>query len=109
VAHAAGFEATHINHLGLSGKPGWALAERIVKDEFAFVTNNRADFLRLFGKMELHPGLIVLVPNATPALQRALFEAALQFLGQRDLINVVIEVSMHGKAVRCVEFQLPAR
>jgi hypothetical protein len=22
VAHGAGFEATHVNHLGLSGKPG---------------------------------------------------------------------------------------
>ena len=23
VAHAAGFDATHVNHLGLSGKPDW--------------------------------------------------------------------------------------
>jgi predicted nuclease of predicted toxin-antitoxin system len=29
VAHAAGFEASHVNHLGLSGKPDWELAERI--------------------------------------------------------------------------------
>jgi predicted nuclease of predicted toxin-antitoxin system len=34
VAHAAGFEATHVNHFGLSGRPDWALAERITKDEF---------------------------------------------------------------------------
>jgi predicted nuclease of predicted toxin-antitoxin system len=33
VAHGAGFEATHVNHLGLSGKPDWELADRIVKDE----------------------------------------------------------------------------
>jgi predicted nuclease of predicted toxin-antitoxin system len=26
-AHRAGFEATHVNHLGLSGKPDWELAE----------------------------------------------------------------------------------
>jgi hypothetical protein len=31
VVHAAGFEAMHVNHLGLSGKPDWELAERIVK------------------------------------------------------------------------------
>ncbi len=24
VAHAAGFEANHVNHLGLSGQPDWA-------------------------------------------------------------------------------------
>lgn len=58
VAHGAGFEAAHVNHLGLSGKPDWELTERIVKDEFTFVTNNRLDSLRLFGKMELHAGLI---------------------------------------------------
>jgi len=52
------------------------LADRIVKGEFTFVTNNRMDFIRLFGKMELHAGLVILVPNAAPALQRAPFEAA---------------------------------
>ena len=44
VAHGAGFEATHVNHLSLSGKPDWELAERIVEDEFTFVTHNRVDF-----------------------------------------------------------------
>ena len=57
VAHGAGFEAAQVNHLGLSGKPDWELAARIVKDEFTFVTNNRVDFVWLFGKMELHAGL----------------------------------------------------
>ncbi len=107
VAHDAGFEATHVNHLGLSGQPDWALAERIINDEFSFVTNNRVDFLRLFGDMELHPGLIVLVPNLVPALQRALFEAAIRYLAGRDLVNIVIEVTLDGKVVRCVEYQLP--
>jgi len=45
VAHGAGFEATHVNHLGLNGKPDWELAERIAEDEFTFVTNNRIDFI----------------------------------------------------------------
>jgi len=80
VAHAAGFEATHVNHLGLSGQPDSALGERISEDEFTFVTNNRADFIRLFGRMELHAGLIIIVPNVVPALQCALFEAAIQYL-----------------------------
>jgi len=107
LAHAAGFEAVHVNHLGLSGRPDWALAERIIEDEFTFVTNNRADFIQLFGKIELHPGLIVLVPNLVPALQRALFQAALQYSAQRDLVNTVVEVRLEGKTVRCVEYPLP--
>jgi predicted nuclease of predicted toxin-antitoxin system len=109
VAHGAGFEASHVNHLGLSGKPDWELAERTVNDEFTFVTNNRADFLRLFAEKELHGGLIVIIPNVVPALQRALFRAAIQYLGRRDLINAAIEVSLDGNEVRCVEYELPRR
>jgi hypothetical protein len=58
----------------LSGQPDWVLAERIIEDEFTLVTNNRGDFIQLFRKMDLHPGLIVLVPNVVPALRRALFQ-----------------------------------
>ena len=107
VAHAAGFEATHVNHLGLSGKPDWELADRIVKDEFTFVTNNRVDFLRLFLKIELHSGLIVIVPNVTPALQGALFGAALRYATGRNLINAVVEVDSLGGAVHCREYPWP--
>jgi hypothetical protein len=71
VAHAAGFEAMHVNHL--------------------------------------YAGLIVLVPNAVPGVQRALFEAAIRYLAGRDLVNTVIEVTLESKVVRCVEYQLPAR
>jgi len=107
VAQAAGFEATHVNHLGLSGQPDWALAARIVKDDFTFVTNNRVDFVRIFGGMELHAGLIVLVPNVVPNLQRALFRAAIQYLAGTDATNSVIEVTLDGKTVTCTEYQLP--
>lgn len=107
VAHAVGFDATHVNHLGLSGKPDWALAERIVKDDFTFVTNNQVDFIRLFGGMEIHAGLIVIVPNVAPVLQRALFSAALQYLAGKELINSVLEVTIRGGIVRCAEYRLP--
>jgi predicted nuclease of predicted toxin-antitoxin system len=107
VAHAHGFQASNVNHLGLSGKPDWVLAERIIKDEFTFVTNNRVDFLQLFGSMEVHAGLLIIVPNVVPALQRALFEAAIWYLGRRDLVNAVIEASLDGDVVKCVEYQLP--
>jgi len=107
VAHGAGFEATHVNHLGLSGKPDWELADRIVKNEFTFVTNNRVDFMRLFGKMELHAGLIVIVPNVVPSVQRALFEAAILYLAGKEPINSAIEVIVEGKTVKCIEYRIP--
>ncbi len=107
VAHGAGFDATHVNHLGLTGKLDWELAERIVKNEFTFVTNNRIDFIRLFGEMELHAGLIVIIPNVVPSVQRALFEAAILYMAGNELINSAIEVSLEGKTVKCVEYEIP--
>ena len=38
IAHAAGFDAIHVNHLGLSGRADRALAARIAEDELTFVT-----------------------------------------------------------------------
>jgi len=107
VAHGADFGATHVNHLGLSGKPDWELAERVVDGEFTFVTNNRVDFIRLFGKMELHAGLIVIIPNVVPFVQRALFEAAILYMAGKELINSAIEVSLEGKTVKCIEYEIP--
>jgi len=106
LAQAAGFEATHVNHLGLAGKPDWVLAERIANDEFTFVTNNRADFVQLFDKMALHPGLIVLVPSVAPAMQRS-FPGRTSVHRWPGLANTVIELSLDGKAVRCVGYELP--
>ena len=108
-AHAAGFDATHVNHLGLNGKPDWVLTKRAIKDEFTLVTNNRSDFIQLFGKVDVHSGLIVLLPNVTPALQRALFWSALQYSALRGLVNTVVEVSLEDETVQCVAYRLPAR
>lgn len=91
----------------MTGKPDWELAARIVKDEFTFVTNNRIDFIRLFGEMELHAGLIVIIPNVVPSVQRALFEAAILYMAGNELINSAIEVSLEGKTVKCVEYEIP--
>jgi hypothetical protein len=66
-------------------------------------------FNRLFGKMELHAGLIVIVPNAVPDLQRALFCAALRFAHGKNLINSAVEVRLKGDAVICALHDLPAR
>ncbi len=108
VAHGAGLDAAHVNHLGLSGKPDWELAQRIAADELTFVTNNRLDFIRLFSKMDIHAGLIVLVQSVAPRLQRALFTAAIEFLDGREMVNSVIEVMLDRDTVRCVEYPLPA-
>jgi hypothetical protein len=59
VAHASGYVADHVNYLSLGGLKDWQLLPVIREREYTFVTNNGADFLALFGKEPLHPGIII--------------------------------------------------
>jgi hypothetical protein len=64
-----------------------------VREEFVFVTNNAKDFKRLFEKTELHPGLVIIVPNVRPSVQDELLRSALEEIAKLPfLVNRVIEV-----------------
>jgi len=54
---------------------------KVRAEEFTLMTNDAVDFRRLFRYEVIHPGLVILIPNATPPVQRALFSAALDFIG----------------------------
>ena len=84
VAHEAGYACDHVNFIGLSGYKDWQLMDRMRASEYTLVTNNRVDFTGLYGKEEIHPGLVVIVPNVVPRLQRELFRAALAHIGDRE-------------------------
>jgi predicted nuclease of predicted toxin-antitoxin system len=107
VAQAAGYVADHVNYLGLGGLKDWQLLPVIREREFTFVTNNGPDFLALISKEPLHPGIIIIVPNVRPTLQRELFKAALDHIGARDLTNSVVEVKYVGDRIVCSEYSLP--
>jgi hypothetical protein len=94
VAHKAGYAADHVNYLSLGGLKDWQLLSVIREREFTFVTINGPDFVALLGKEPLHPGIIIIVPNITPVLQRELFQAALDHIGARDLSDPTSSVSM---------------
>jgi predicted nuclease of predicted toxin-antitoxin system len=97
VANQAGHEAHHVSRRGWSGFKDHQLREVIVREEFVFVTNNARDFRKLMGQLDLHAGLIVIIPNVTPTVQRELFERALSEVTRLpDLINKVIEVDVDG-------------
>jgi hypothetical protein len=81
--------------------------DRIRAGEYTFVTNNRVDFAALYTREEIHPGLIVIVPNVVPRLQRDLFRAALAHIGRRELVSGLIEVDITDAGMTCREFRYP--
>ena len=107
LAHDAGHACEHVNFLGLGAQKDWQLMTRIRREDYTFVTNNRADFTALYAKEELHAGLVIILPNVTPSLQRELFRAALTHIGKRDLIKAVLEVDFADTAVSCREYPYP--
>ena len=108
LAHNRGHLADHVNYLGLSSSKDWELMDLIVDRDYTFVTNNRFDFLTLYKREGFHAGLVVVVPNVAPTRQQALFNAVLDHVGSREIVNTVIEVSFVREQIECAEYTYPA-
>lgn len=108
VAQTRGHECFHVNWLGLSGETDWDLMPRIVEGNFTFVTNNARDFRKLYARQELHAGLIIIVSQVLPAIQRELFETVLADLADNDeLLNEVIEIDLDEETAEMTRYTLP--
>jgi predicted nuclease of predicted toxin-antitoxin system len=108
VAQAHGHECFHVNWLGLSGETDWDLMPHIVDGDFTFVTNNARDFRKLYAQEELHPGLVIIVPQVVPVRQRELFDVVLEeFSGDGGVINEVIEIAIENGMAILTRYSLP--
>lgn len=101
VAKAHGYDAAYVPHIGKGGWQDWNLVPFAVESGYIIVTVNRRDFLKQHAKFEVHPGLMILIPEPgrdTRSEQMALFEKALAaFAGiNDDLSNKVMEVLDDG-------------
>ena len=101
------YEAYHVAHLGMSGLTDHELMLRIRDEDFTLVTNNAIDFRRIFRKEQIHPGMVILVPNVPPAIQRALLETVLDYIGDRDLVNRAVEITLSGETAEIEEYEIP--
>jgi predicted nuclease of predicted toxin-antitoxin system len=97
-AYAAGFEAHHAKNLGLSSQSDRALMVQIIGGDFTFVTNNARDFLSLYRTVDLHDGLLIILPSTEAMEQRRLFRAALDAIiaAGSDITGELVEVDRDG-------------
>jgi predicted nuclease of predicted toxin-antitoxin system len=95
VAHEEGHEAYHVVWRGWAGLKDHQLRAAATQEGLVLITNNARDFRKLMEAIELHAGLIVIVPNVPPAMQRELFKRVLRELANLpDMVNKVIEVDL---------------
>lgn len=108
VAAEAGYEARHIAHVGKAGWKDWNVVRHARENNFVLVTNNAADFRKLYADESLHAGLVVLIPNVPTNLQKKLFNRAVQKLKEYgEPINHVLEVDIDGEDVILELYELP--
>ena len=100
VAGDAGYEAHHVAHLGKAGWKDWNVLRHACQNDFILVTNNATDFRKLYAEQLLHPGLVILIPNAVASLQKRLFKGALDELAAHaEPANRVLEVDLDGEDI----------
>jgi predicted nuclease of predicted toxin-antitoxin system len=98
LAHSRGFDATHVVFRGLAGTADHDLMPIIRNEDFVFVTNNARDFIRLYARQNIHPGLVIIVPGGiTAEVQTRLFACVLDAIETMpDLVNRLVEVYSDG-------------
>lgn len=108
LAYARGFEAAHVAHRGLHQWKDWSLLEVVAAEDWVLVTNNAVEFRGRFRKVELHPGVIFLVPSVPRSAQLELFAAALDDIERDpDLINWALDVSFDEDEIVVARYPLP--
>ena len=94
-ARERGFEAMHVNHLGLRTDTDWDLLRIVSEQDWVLVTNNAIEFRGRYGRIELHPGVVFLLPAVRRMQQVRLFEAALEHVRNHlDLTNQALDVAL---------------
>ncbi len=100
VANSLGFAAHHVVYIGRASHSDRALALHALENDLVFVTNNKKHFVAIYRRMELHPGLIVIVPSVSLPEQQDLFATVIAHLQTLpDLVNTLVEISADGKIV----------
>lgn len=99
-AASFGYVAYHVAHRGWSSLKDPQVLRRVLDEDLTIVTNNWADFRPMLKREELHPGVIVILPNVRRDRQVELFTAALLAIREHDppldMVNTVLEVDADG-------------
>jgi predicted nuclease of predicted toxin-antitoxin system len=95
-----GFDAFHPLDVGRRGEPDYVVLRRCVDEDRILITENAGDFRGLIGRVDVHPGLVIL-PSLSRVGTLRLLQTVLNFLGQQTdprnhMLNRVIEVSEDG-------------
>lgn len=98
LAKNKGVIAVYGPHVGKAGWQDWNIVPFALENNYIIATNNRRHFLGEYIKLDVHNGLIIIVPNVERADQMRLFEIALEATLElaEGIVNKVVEVLRDG-------------
>jgi predicted nuclease of predicted toxin-antitoxin system len=96
---AAEFFAQHVGQsVKLRSKADWDLIKIIQQEDYILVTNNARDFIKLYQHLNIHNGLVIIMPSVTEEHQIELFNLVLNKIGPSpDLVNKMVKVTLLGE------------
>ena len=96
-ARARGFDATHVVWLGRQSATDRTLAALALERDYVIVSNNARDFRKIYRRLEVHPGLLLILPDLRADMQRRYFLALLDFVEQQpDIVNQIVVIDAKG-------------
>ena len=95
MCHRRGYAATHASFLNMAAASDLLMARKAIEMSYVFVTSNRTDFLKLYDKLDIHPGLVVVIPKLRRDAQVAALETIVDYIEENelDMIDMLLEVS----------------
>jgi hypothetical protein len=109
IAHARGFECAHVVRHGYHAWKDWRLMEEVAAHDWVLVTNNAVEYRGRYRKIDIHPGIVFILPNLPRMDQIELFSPALDDIeAQPVLINLALDVQYDARGGILVErYALP--
>lgn len=99
-AQVRGYLAAHVAHLQHDAAEDWVIAQLALSRDAILVTNNARDFIAIYGRFQIHPGLLIILPSVGRQPQIDLFELAIDFIeAHGDIVNRIIEVADDGSVI----------
>jgi predicted nuclease of predicted toxin-antitoxin system len=92
-----GIDACHVRDRKRLGLKDPGVLDMAFEEDRILVTANVEDFVRLARQRELHAGMVLLqVGDLSRRHQLAVIRAAVAFIGDHDMVNRVLWVSLDG-------------
>ncbi len=98
VARARWIEANHVSRVGRAGAQDWQVVNFAITTDHDLVTNNARDFRRLYRRTDVHPRLVIMIPQGRAADQISLFRKVLDYIESHpDIVNRLVEIDHDGR------------